>query len=80
MGQKEIITDERIRKELTEQDRYKVEHWLKEKLKVSEIAKRLEVHPKTIRREIAIGTLTLLDTYLREYECYKADYANVFTV
>ena len=75
MGQREIITEKRKRKELEETDRYKLERWLKEKLTISEISNRLEVHPKTIRREIARGTLTLLDTNLLDYECYKADYA-----
>jgi len=75
MGQKERITEKRVRKELTEDDRYKIERWLKEKYSVPEISKHLGFHPKTIRREIIKGTVSQRDTYLRDYECYKADYA-----
>ena len=75
MGQIEINTKKRVRKELTEQDRYMLERCLKRGDRIAEIGKLLEVHPRTIRREIMRGTVKLLDTHLREYECYKAEYA-----
>ena len=75
MGHIEAITEKRLRKELTEKDRYTLELCLKRGDMVSVISKLLGFHPKTIRREIIKGTLIQRDTELRDYECYKADYA-----
>jgi len=75
MGDQNVITEKRLRKELTEKDRYTLELCLKHGDSVGVIFRLLGFHPKTIRREIIKGTLKLLDTNLREYECYKADYA-----
>jgi IS30 family transposase len=75
MGQKDVITEKLTRKELTEKDRYTLELCLKRGDRVPVISDLLGFHPKTIRREIHRGTLKLLDTNLREYECYKAEYA-----
>ena len=64
-----------MRKELTEKDRYTLELCLKRGDNVASISSLLCFHPKTILREIVNGTVTLLDTNLLEYSCYKANYA-----
>ena len=50
---------------------------MKRKDSISVISSLLEFHTKTIRREITKGTVTQRDTELREYECYKAEYAQL---
>jgi IS30 family transposase len=70
-----VITEKVLRKELTEKDRYAIELCLKRGDSISSISVLLGFHPKTIRREIIRGTLVQRDTHLRDYECYKADYA-----
>ena len=60
-------------KNLTERERYLIEGYLKAGLKVAEIAKLLGRARKTIYTEIKRGTITQIDTYLREYSSYAAD-------
>lgn len=60
----------RKNKHLTEKERYKIEVLLGEGLKPVEIAKKLDRHKRTIEREIAKGTIELLNsdlTYRKEY-------------
>ena len=57
-------------KHLTERNRYNIEILLKEKLKPFEIAQRMKKGTRTIEREIAKGTVRLLNydlTYRKEY-------------
>ena len=75
MGLENATTAKRLRKELSLKDRYKLELCLKRKDSISVISSLLGFHPKTIRREIFRGSVTLRDTYLRDYDCYKAEYA-----
>ena len=77
MGQIDVITEKLTRKELNEKDRYTLEKCLKRGDKISEISSLLGFHSKTIRREIKRGTVVQRDTHLRDYECYKADYAQL---
>jgi len=67
MGQEENTTEKRLRKELTEKNRYTLELCLKHSDIVGVIFRLLGFHPKTILREIVNGTVTLLDTNLLEY-------------
>ena len=75
MGQVDVITEKSRRKGLNEKDRYTLEKCLKRGDKITEISSLLRFHSKTIRREIQRGTVWLRDTHLRDYSCYKADYA-----
>ena len=52
MGQIEINTEKRVRKELTEQDRYMLERCLSRGDRIAEIGKFLKVHPRTIRGSV----------------------------
>lgn len=60
-------------KHLTEIDRYKIEFFLEQKLKVREIAERLGKCENTIRNEIKRGTVELIDSELKKYKKYCAD-------
>lgn len=60
---------------ITEYERYKIEGWLEDGIKVATIAERLNKCVKTIYNEIKRGTVTLLDSDLREYNKYCADVA-----
>lgn len=62
-------------KYITEYERYKIEGWLEDGIKVAVIATRLGKCVKTIYNEIKRGTVTLLDYQLREYQKYCADVA-----
>lgn len=62
-------------KYITETERYKIETMLQDGIKPKEIAQRIGKHYTTIYREIKRGTVTLLDTELREYTKYCADVA-----
>jgi IS30 family transposase len=62
-------------KHLTERERYKIEGYLKDKKKAWQIAELLGKSERTIQREIKRGTVTLLDSELREYKAYCADTA-----
>lgn len=60
----------RKNKHLNERERYKIEILLKEKMKTSDIAKRLGRSTRTIQREVKRGTVILLNsdlTYRKEY-------------
>lgn len=61
-------------KYLTEQERYRIEAWLVDKVPVKEIAARLGRCPATVYNEIRRGTVELIDSkYLRPYKKYCAD-------
>lgn len=60
-------------KHLTEIDRYKIEFFLEQKLKIREIAERLGKCENTIRNEIKRGTVELIDSELKKYNKYCAD-------
>lgn len=66
-------SDSRKNKHLTERERYEIEILLKEKFKPIEIAKRLGRHVRTIEREIARGTVELLNSDLTHKKVYCAD-------
>lgn len=70
MSQINHTVETRKNKHLTEKERYTIEILLKERLKPLEIAKRLERDKRTIEREIAKGTVRMLNsdlTYRKEY-------------
>lgn len=75
MSQKNYILKSRKNKHLNERERYKIEILLKEKMRPYEIAKRLGRHPRTIEREIARGTVRLLNSDLSYRNEYYADAA-----
>lgn len=60
-------------KYITETERYKIETMLEDKINPKEIADRLGKHFTTIYREIKRGTVTLIDSNLKEYKKYCAD-------
>lgn len=61
-------------KYLTEKERYLIEFmYNKEKRTQREIAQVLNKHYNTIYNEIKRGTITQIDTHLREYKIYCAD-------
>lgn len=61
------------RKDLIEQERYRIEILLREKKSISYIANALRRHYQTVYREIKRGTVELIDTELRPYKQYCAD-------
>ncbi|MEI7478628.1 MAG: IS30 family transposase [bacterium] len=70
MSQYNCTTNPRKFKHLKERERYTIETLLKEGLKASDIAKRLEKSTRTVEREISKGTVVLINsnlTYRREY-------------
>ena len=77
MGQGNNNTKEKKWEQLTEEERYKIEGWLQSKQKPKEIAIMLGKDTRTIKREIANGSVTQRDSELREREVYKADYAQM---
>lgn len=62
-------------KYITEYERYKIEGWLECGLPVAKIADNLGKCTKTIYNEIKRGTVELIDTHLKPYKKYLADYA-----
>ena len=62
---------------ITEGERYQIEILLKKKFSIKEIAEALGHKYHTIRYEVIKGTVKQLDTYLREFYAYKADYAQL---
>lgn len=62
-------------KYFTEKERYMLEAYLDAKLTVIEIAEKLHKTRQTIYNEIKRGTVKQIDTHLKEYYVYKADYA-----
>lgn len=73
MSQRNYTVENKKNKHLTEKERYTIEILLKEKLKASEIAKRLGKHQRTIEREITKGKIRLLNSNLSYREEYCAD-------
>lgn len=73
MSLSNINMKQRSFKQLTERERYQIEILLKEKRKPKEIAKTLGKHTRTIEREIARGTVTLLTSELIYKNSYCAD-------
>ena len=70
MSQLDYNLKTRKNKHLNERERYKIEILLKEKMKPSEIAKRVGRSTRTIQREVLRGTVILLNsdlTYRKEY-------------
>ncbi len=68
-------TETRKNKHLNERERYAIELYLKEKYTVTEIAKRLGRHRRTIEREITRGTIYLQNSDLTYRKEYCADVA-----
>lgn len=60
---------------IRESERYQIEILLKEKYTVRQIAQILDHKYHTVYKEIKRGTVKQLDTHLREYYVYRADYA-----
>lgn len=60
---------------ITEAQRYQIEILLKEKYTKPQIAKTLGISYHTLWHEVKRGTVKQLDTQLKEYYVYKADYA-----
>ena len=77
MGQSNNTTKEKKWKQITEEERYKIEGWLQARQKHGEIALMLKKHVRTVKREIAMGLVVQRDSELREKEVYKADYAQM---
>ncbi len=68
-----INTKKRSFKHLTERERYQIEILLKDKKKLTEIAIALGKHRRTIEREIARGTVRMLNSNLTYKDSYCAD-------
>jgi IS30 family transposase len=62
-------------KHLTRIERQQIERWLKEKVKVTEIARRLNRHRSTIYREIQRGLTTHVNSDLSVSYIYQWDVA-----
>lgn len=75
MSQLDYNLKTRKNKHLNERERYKIEVLLKEKMKPSEIAKRVGRSTRTIQREVKRGTVILLNTDLTYRKEYCADTA-----
>jgi IS30 family transposase len=73
MSQKNNTTIGKRFKHLTEKERYTIEVLLKEGRKPYEIAHRINKSTRTIEREIARGTVILLNSNLTERKEYCAD-------
>lgn len=66
-------TEKRHFKHLTERERYQIEILLKEKKSAKEIAAAIGKHKRTIEREIARGTVRMLNSDLTYKDSYCAD-------
>lgn len=62
---------------ITERQRYEIELLLKEKYTLSKISEVLGIKYHTLWHEIKRGTVKQIDTHLREFYAYKADYAQM---
>lgn len=62
---------------ITERQRYDIELLLKEKYTKPRIAKVLGIKYNTLYKEIERGTVEQMDSLLRVYKVYKADYAQM---
>ena len=60
---------------ITEGQRYQIEILLQQKYTISQIAETLGIRYHTLYHEIKRGTVKQIDTHLREFYTYKADYA-----
>lgn len=58
---------------MTERERYELEIYLKEKIPITEIAKKMKRCRQTIYNEIKRGTVELIDSNLIPYQQYCAD-------
>jgi IS30 family transposase len=76
MNQANHTTIDTKNKHITEQERYKIEALNKAGFSNVEIAKQIGKVERTIRREIARGTIKLLNSDLTEREEYCADVAH----
>lgn len=75
MSQDNNIINEKKYKHITKRQRYTIEDYLKDGKKPIEIAKKLGKNIRTIEREIAKGTVRLMNsdyTYRQEYCAYAA--------
>lgn len=75
MSQCNCTTKSRSFKHLTERQRYQIEILLKEKKEPKEIARVLGKHKRTIEREMARGTVRMLNSDLTYKDRYCADRA-----
>lgn len=66
---------EKHKKYITEAERYQIEILLQQKYTTVQVADALGHKYHTIYHEIRRGTVKQIDTHLREYETYRADYA-----
>ena len=57
-------------------ERYKLEVLLEQKIPIKHIYKQLDKHISTIYREIHIGTIKRLQSYLTEKEQYRSDFSH----
>jgi len=80
MSQENYTTLDRKNKHLNYRERYSIEILLKEKMTVFEISKRLGRHKRTIEREIAKGTVWLLNSDLSYRREYCADRGRWYTI
>ena len=62
-------------KHITFSERQQIERWLREKKSISQIAKLLDRHRITIYRELKRGRVKHLDSELREFSTYSAQFA-----
>ena len=62
---------------ITERQRYDIELLLREKYTKPRIAKVLGIKYNTLYKEIERGTVEQMDSLLRVYKVYKADYAQM---
>lgn len=60
---------------VTERQRYEIELLLSEKYSLSRISEVLGIKYHTLWHEVKRGTVKQIDTHLREFYAYKADYA-----
>lgn len=64
---------------ITEGERYQIEILLKKKCSIKEVADAIGHKYHTVRAEIIKGTVKQIDTHLREFYAYKADYAQMIS-
>lgn len=74
---KEKSQKEKLKKYITERQRYEIELLLKEKYTLPRISKALGIAYHTLWHEVKRGTVKQIDTHLREFYAYRADYAQM---
>lgn len=62
---------------ITERQRYEIEILLKQKYTIIQISEALGIKYNTLYKEIRKGTVKQIDSHLREYYAYLADYAQM---